>query len=270
MPKKVMERIISFLQTYPGLGVDITGGCPELNPDFRFFIESTYGLASSIMVRTNLTVLLEPDMEWIPQWYRDHKAIVVGSLPCYTKENVDKQRGPNVFDKSIKAIQLLNGLGYGADNTLELDLVYNPGGSFLPGPQEKLEADYKRELNEEYGIRFNKLFTITNAPIGRCRQYLESNGLLEKYKQLLISSFNPEAAKNIMCRTLISVDYMGRLYNCDFNQALSLPIIDTQGNAVTLERLEKILSSGLEIITDDHCFCCTAASGSSCTGSLVR
>jgi radical SAM/Cys-rich protein len=165
---------------------------------------------------------------------------------------------------------MLNGLGYGGDDGLELDLVYNPGGEFLPGPQEQLEADYKRELGGKYGIRFNKLFTITNAPIGRFRRYLESNGRLEHYQRFLAESLNPAAVDNIMCRTLLSVDYKGVLYNCDFNQALGLPVIDAAGNSVTIEQLEDILSDGIEIITGEHCFCCTAGAGSSCTGSLVE
>lgn len=270
MSRDIMEKIIAFLASHPGLCVDMTGGCPELNPDFRFLAERVYKLAASVIVRTNFTVLFEPGMEWLTQWYSDHKVTIIGSLPCYTKDNVDKQRGSNVFEKSIDAIRLLNRLGYGLNGTLELDLVYNPGGDFLPGAQEKLEVDYKRELNEKYAIKFNKLFTITNAPIGRFRQYLESNGLLEKYKQLLISNFNPDAVPNIMCRTLVSLDYRGIVYNCDFNQALNLPLIDSNGNIVTIDTLNDVLNEEINIITDSHCFCCTAGSGSSCTGSLVR
>ena len=270
MPKLIMERIINFVLNHPGLCIDITGGCPELNPDFRFFIDNVYKLAWPLMVRTNLTVFLEPSLDWVPKWYSRHKVVIIGSLPCYTQENVDKQRSPKVFRKSIKAIRLLNELGYGYDEQLELNLVYNPGGDFLPGPQEQLEADYKRELGEKYGIRFNKLFTITNAPIGRFKQYLEANGQLEKYLQLLVENFNPSAAKNIMCRNLLSADYRGMVYNCDFNQALDLPVIDGSGKSVMIEQLEGILSKDLEIITDDHCFCCTAGAGSSCTGSLVK
>jgi radical SAM/Cys-rich protein len=270
MPKAVMEKIIDFLWSHSGLCVDITGGCPELNPDFKFFIDSICELASPVMVRTNLTVLFEAGLEWVPSWYKEHKVVVIGSLPCYTEENVDKQRGANVFRKSIRAIKLLNELSYGYENGLRLNLVYNPGGDFLPGPQEKLEADYKRELNEKYGITFNKLFTIANAPIGRFRHYLEANGLLQHYLRLLVENFNPEAAENIMCRSLVSIDYRGILYNCDFNQALGIPIIDIAGNIVTIEQLEEILSEGLEIITGEHCFCCTAGAGSSCAGSLVK
>ncbi|MHC4575230.1 MAG: arsenosugar biosynthesis radical SAM (seleno)protein ArsS [Planctomycetota bacterium] len=269
MPKRIMQKIIDFLRKRPGLSVDMTGGCPELNPNFRFFVDNVCRLARPLMVRTNFTVFFEPDLDWVPRWYRDRNVIVIGSLPCYTEENVDKQRGPNVFQKSIRAIRMLNKLGYGHNNGLELDLVYNPGGDFLPGPQEKLEADYKRELHDRYGIRFNKLFTMTNAPIGRFKGYLQANGLLEQYLKLLMENFNPDAAESIMCRNLVSVDYRGTVYNCDFNQALGLPIIDAEGNIVTIEQLGDVLSEGLEIITAEHCFCCTAGAGSSCTGPLT-
>ncbi|MBW8039978.1 MAG: radical SAM/Cys-rich domain protein [Planctomycetes bacterium] len=270
MSKTVMEEIIDFLRGCPGLCVDVTGGCPELNPDFRFFINSIYKLASKIMVRTNLTVFFEPGLDWIPQWYSRYKVVLVCSLPCYTQENVDKQRGQGVFKKSIAALKILNGLGYGVDNQLELNLVYNPGGDFLPGPQAQLEADYKRELEEKYGVKFNNLFTITNAPIGRFKRYLKANGKLKQYLRLLMENFNLDTAENIMCRRLISIDYKGVAYNCDFNQALNLPIIDSAGQIVSIERLDDVLSGDIEIITDDHCFCCTAGAGSSCTGSLVK
>lgn len=270
MPRAIMQKIIDFLRNHPNLCIDITGGCPELNRNFKFFIDNVCELTSRLMVRTNLTVLLEPGLDWVAKWYRERGVVLVASLPCYTKENVDKQRGKNVFEKSIAALRILNELGYGYEEELELNLVYNPGADFLPGPQEQLEADYKRELDEKYGIRFNKLFTITNAPIGRFRQYLEVNGRLEKYQQHLVENLNLEAAENIMCRSLVSVDYRGVLYNCDFNQALGLPIIDSKGIPAAIEQLEDILSGNLEIITAEHCFCCTAGTGSSCTGSLVR
>ena len=270
MSRLVMSKIIDFLGMRRGLIVDITGGCPELNPDFKFFLDNTCEPASALMVRTNLTVLLEPGMDWVPGWYSEHRVILIASLPCYTGENVDRQRGRGVFKKSIAALKMLNELGYGVDDRLELNLVYNPGADFLPGLQDQLQADYRKELSENYGVRFNGLFTITNAPIGRFRQFLEANGKLEQYLQLLTENFNPDAAENIMCRNLVSVDYAGLLYNCDFNQALGLPIIDTAGNSVTIEQLEDVLSDGLEIITGEHCFCCTAGAGSSCTGSLVK
>jgi radical SAM/Cys-rich protein len=270
MSKKVMEKITDFLRRHPGLCVDITGGCPELNPDFKFFIDNIYESASPLMVRTNLTVFFEPGLDWIPKWYSKHKIVLTASLPCYTDSNADKQRGQGVFEKSIAALKILNGLGYGVNGWLELNLVYNPGGDFLPGPQEQLEADYKRELSEKYGVKFNNLFTITNAPIGRFKQCLESNGRLEQYLQLLAENFNPDAAENIMCRNLLSVDYSGIVYNCDFNQALNLPVTNNSGKPITIEQLDDVLQGNIEIITDQHCFCCTAGAGSSCIGSLVK
>jgi len=270
MPRAIMQKIIYFLRNHPGLCIDITGGCPELNPNFKFLVDNTCELTSQLMVRTNLTVFLEPGLEWVPKWYSEHEVVLVASLPCYTETNVDKQRGQGVFEKSIVALRMLNELGYGCEEALELDLAYNPGGAFLPGPQEQLEVAYKRELNERYGIRFNRLFTLTNAPLGRFRRQLTANGQFEQYLQLLAENFSPDAAQNIMCRNLISVDYRGVLYNCDFNQALEIPIIDPAGKSVTIEQLEDILSHGPGIITGEHCFCCTAGTGSSCTGSLVK
>ena len=270
MSREVMEEIINFLAGHRELNVDITGGCPELNPDFRFFIENIYDMTISIIVRTNLSVLLEPGLEWVSKWYSDHNVILIASLPCYTQTNVDSQRGDGVFKKSIAALKMLNELGYGYEDSKEIDLVYNPGAGFLPGPQQQLEIDYKRELDKKFGIKFNKLFTITNAPIGRFRQYLKANGQLEVYLQLLTENFNPSAAECIMCRNIISVDYQGVLYNCDFNQALGLNIVDEAGKSVTIRQLDNMLCDELGIITSDHCFCCTAGSGSSCTGSLVK
>ena len=270
MPKEVMEKIIDFSRSYPGLCIDITGGCPELNPDFKFFLDSIYETASPLMVRTNLTVFFEPGLNWVPGWYSKHKVVLIASLPCHTDENVDQQRGEGAFKKSIAALKILNELGYGIDGQPELNLVYNPGGDFLPGPQAQLEADYKRELGKKYGVKFNNLFTITNAPIGRFKRYLKANGKLEQYLQLLKENFNPDAAENIMCRRLISIDYKGLAYNCDFNQALNLPIIDSAGKVVSIERLKDVLSEDIEIITGEHCFCCTAGTGSSCKGSLVK
>ena len=270
MSKTVMEKIIGFLRSHPGLCVDITGGCPELNPDFKFFVDSIVGLTSSIMVRTNLTVFFEPGLDWIPQWYCENRIALIASLPCYTDENVDQQRGRGVFKKSIAAIKLLNDLGYGIDEELQLNLVYNPGTEFLPGPQSQLEADYKKELSGKYGAVFNNLFTITNAPIGRFGQYLKANGKLEQYLQLLVENFNPAAAEEIMCRNLLSVDYRGIVYNCDFNQTLDLPVMNESGDPIAIEQLGGVLQEDVKVITDQHCFCCTAGSGSSCTGSLVK
>ncbi len=270
MTRPVMRKIVDFLQNHPGLCLDMTGGCPELNPDFRFLLEKTCGLVDRMMVRTNLTVFFEPGIDWVCRWYRDHGVVVVGSLPCYTQQNVDAQRGRGVFDRSIEAMRLLNGLGYGKDDRLELDLVYNPAGEFLPGSQATLEADYKKRLHDDYGVVFTRLFTITNAPIGRFRQHLQANGGLEKYLKLLVDNFNPDAIENIMCRSLVSIDYRGIAYNCDFNQALNLPIVDGHGNVVTIDTLSRALGGTIKIIADSHCYCCTAGVGSSCTGALVE
>ena len=270
MPKSVMEKIVAFLQKRPGLTVDVTGGSPELNPHFKFFMENLYPVSSSLLVRTNLTVFFEDGLGWLPGWYRDHKVVVIASLPCYTAENVDSRRGAGVFEKSIKALRILNESGYGRSPDLELDLVYNPGEDFLPSSQKKLEADYKKQLLENYGVRFNHLFTMINAPIGRFKCLLESTGRLDKYMQLLRDNFNAGIAENIMCRTLISVDYQGVLYNCDFNQALRMPIADAAGDPVRIEQIEESLEEGVEILTGGHCFCCTAGAGSSCTGALAK
>lgn len=270
MSKVVMKKVIDFLRLHSGLCVDITGGCPELNPDFKLFADNICELASQVMVRTNLTVFFEPGLSWVPQCYKKNKVILIASLPCYTDKNVNRQRGQGVFKKSIAALKMLNELGYGIDKQLELNLVYNPNGDFLPGPQAQLEADYKRELGEKYGVTFNNLFTLTNAPVGRFKQYLKANGRLEQYLQLLVKNFNPETAENIMCRRLISIDYKGLSYNCDFNQALNLPIVDSAGQVVSVDQLEEVLRDEIEIITGEHCFCCTAGAGSSCKGSLVK
>jgi len=268
MSKEVMEEIIDFLQNQKGLILDITGGSPELHPNFRFFIEETHKLTSRLMVRTNLTIFFEKGMYWIPRWYRDHRVVLIASLPCYTQENVDKQRGNGVFEKSIKALRKLNQLGYG--DCLELNLVYNPGGDFLPGSQRDLETDYKRQLFKNHGIRFDSLFTLTNAPLGRFKDYLKANGRLERYIRLLANNFNPDTASNIMCRTLISVDWQGVLYNCDFNLAAGLPIRDRAGKTLEIDRVQEAIQGGYETVVAEHCYSCTAGAGSSCTGVLIQ
>ena len=267
MSREVMEKIVDFLQNHRGLTLDITGGCPELNPNFRFFIEEAHGLASRLMIRTNLTVLLENGMDWIPQWYRDHQVVVMASLPCYTKENTDRQRGNGVFEKSVEALKRLCELGYGS--SLELNLVYNPGDDFLPGSQRELEVDYREQLLTGYGVRFSNLFTIANAPLGRFKNYLTANGLTEQYIRLLMDSFNPDTVRNIMCRNLISVDWQGVLYNCDFNLAAGLSIRNWSERILKIDDIQDAIQNGHEIVTAEHCYCCTAGAGSSCTGALI-
>ncbi len=267
MGRDVMEKISRFLARKPGLVLDITGGCPEMNPHFRYLIEVTEGLSPRRVVRSNLVIMTEPDMGWLAEFYREKKLVITASLPCYLEENVDRQRGEGVYKRSIAALKRLNTLGYGGE--LELNLVYNPGGNYIPGSQKELEAAYKTEMLERHGIVFNHLYTITNAPIGRFREYLEAQGAFERYLNLLATSFNPEAAGNIMCRTLVSVDWKGFLYNCDFNQAIGLPITSEEHGILKIEDLEDAAINGSELFLTQHCYCCTAGEGSSCTGALT-
>lgn len=267
MGEEVMTQIVGYLSRHPQLILDITGGCPEMNPHFRFLIEKTAGLARRRMLRSNLVIMAEKGYEWLPEFCRDQELVVVGSLPCYLEENVDRQRGSGVYQASIGLLKKLNSLGYGTD--LELNLVYNPGGNYLPGPQRQLEEAYRSELKTRHGIIFNHLFTITNAPIGRFKKHLEADGSYSDYLRKLANSFNPDAAGNIMCRTLISVDWQGKVYNCDFNQVLNMPITADDGSEVTLSDLDGVLISGRKIRLSQHCYCCTAAEGSSCTGALI-
>ena len=267
MGPEVVEKIVGFLARRPGITLDITGGCPEMNPHFRTLVEATAGLSPRRIVRSNLAIMTEPGMEWLPQFCRDQGLVIIASLPCYLEENVDAQRGRGVFGRSIEALKTLNALGYG--DSLELNLVYNPGGDFLPGAQQGLEEAYRAELAARHGIRFNNLFTITNAPIGRFREYLEAKGTYERYLAMLATRFNPDAARTIMCRTLVSVDWKGFLYNCDFNQASGLPITGANGDILKIDDLEEAARTGAELFLAQHCYCCTAGEGSSCTGALV-
>lgn len=268
MPGRIMDDIVRFLSRKEGLTLDITGGCPELNPHFRYFVEKTKPYVKKIMVRSNLTILFEEGMEELPGFYKANRIKLICSMPCYTKENVDKQRGEGVFDKSIKALKFLNKLGFGKENDLQLDLVYNPGGAFLPAEQSSLEKDYKKMLYEQHGIGFHHLITITNAPINRFRQYLEANGNFDEYMKLLIDNFNRDVAGNVMCRNLLNVGWNGIVYDCDFNQALGLALRDEDGKIVEIGDLRPQDLAGKEIIFENHCFCCTAGAGSSCSGAL--
>jgi radical SAM/Cys-rich protein len=263
----VMEQIARFLTRHPGLTLDITGGCPEMNPHFRHFIEQTEGLAPHRLLRSNLAIMAEQGWEWLPEFCRSHELTIIGSLPCFLEENVDRQRGDGVYQKNVHVLKRLNSLGYGTE--LELNLVYNPGGDFVPGSQDDLEAAYKAELAARHGIVFNHLFTITNAPIGRFLERLEADGTYTDYLRLLAGRFNPEVAESIMCRTLISVDWQGKIYNCDFNQALGMPVTADDGAEITIAELEDGAMNGKKIRLAQHCYCCTAGEGSSCTGALV-
>jgi len=249
--------------------VDLTGGAPEMIPDFRYFVERVRALPPSrkIIDRCNLTILVERGFEGLAEFLAAHKVEIIASMPCYSAENVNLQRGEGVFDASIAGLQLLNRLGYGVADDLPLHLVYNPVGPFLPGPQAELEADYKRELGAHFGIVFNKLYTITNLPIARFASYLRHNGKLDEYMALLINAFNPETMEGLMCRNTISVGWRGEVYDCDFNQQLDMQW--QNGSPQFLWDIDPDEVDDREIMTGDHCFGCTAGAGSSCGGALV-
>lgn len=267
MTWETMERILDWAERAGITKVDITGGAPEINPNFRRFVDNFIATGAKVTSRCNLTVLFEPGQKDLAPWYAKRCVRLVCSLPCYSRKNVDAQRGRGVFDKSIAALKLLNAYGYGTDDTLPLDLVYNPGGAALPPPQPKLERDYKQRLFENFGIRFNRLLTLTNLPINRFAHYLDKTGQRDSYQELLVNSFNPETVPGLMCRHLLSVDWLARVYDCDFNQMLDLPL-----GAKPYRYLWDIDADSLDdnpIAVGAHCFGCTAGSGSSCGGALV-
>ena len=267
MTKETMRMCIDILKNYEIPIVDLTGGAPELNPNFLWFAEEIKGLNRHIIVRSNLTILVSNGFEAYPKFMADNEIEIISSLPYYTKSNTDRQRGEGVFEKSIQAIRILNELGYGRTEKLKFNLVYNPVGAFLPPKQEALEKDYKRELLNKHGIVFNNLYTITNMPISRYLDYLIASGNYEGYMDKLINAFNPSAARNVMCKNTISVGWDGRIYDCDFNQMLELPVdhgAPAHLRDFNFNKLEKRL-----IVTKQHCFGCTAGAGSSCGGATT-
>lgn len=273
MPRGVAERTIELLAQSPTVEVvDITGGAPELNPNFRWLVAEARKQGRRVMDRSNLTVFFQPGMEDLPEFLAGHRVEIVASLPCYTAENVDKQRGRGVFEKSIQALQLLNRLGYGIhESPLLLNLVYNPLGPSLPPPQDQLEADYRKQLRDHFGIEFHNLYTLTNIPIERFADFLRLNGQYSAYMDLLVNHFNPRTLPNLMCRSLVSVGWDGKLYDCDFNQMLELNMAPVHGTVgLTIWKLDSFSGfSGRRIRTGSHCFGCTAGTGSSCGGALA-
>ena len=266
MTWETMAKIIGWAEKNKIRSVDITGGAPELNPDFRAFVLELRKLGIRVISRCNLTVLFEPKQQDLADWYAANKIQLVCSLPCYTQDNTDKQRGKGVFDKSITALQLLNSVGYGTDPELTLDLVYNPGGAFLPPEQRQLEIEYKEKLFADYTIIFNKLYALANLPVSRFEHSLTRDGEFDDYMQLLLENFNPQTIDSVMCKTLLSVDWTGKVYDCDFNQMLDLPLADKN-----LSYLWDISAQALydqKIATRYHCFGCTAGAGSSCGGAI--
>lgn len=249
--------------------VDLTGGAPELNASFRELVLEFRGRGLRVIDRCNLTILSEPGFEWLGAFLADNQVDVVASLPCYLEDNVDLQRGSGVFQRSIEGLRQLNALGYGRHGTgLRLDLVFNPNGPNLPPDQSTLETAYKRELHERYGIVFDRLLTIANLPIKRFAKFLQKRGALDGYLRLLAESFNPQAARGVMCRSLLSIGWDGQLYDCDFNQMLQMPV--AAGQPVTvwdIDSLEAFVDKRIAIA--DHCYGCTAGAGSSCGGAIT-
>jgi radical SAM/Cys-rich protein len=270
--RTTIDQLIDWLAKTDIPTVDLTGGAPEMIPDFKYLIERLKALTPPrhVIDRCNLTILLEPGYEDYAQFLARHEIEIIASMPCYSPENVNAQRGNGVFDASIKALQLLNSLGYGTRPELPLHLVYNPNGAFLPGPQEELEADYKRELKDHFGIVFNKLYTITNLPIARFASYLKNNNLLGDYMALLNDAFNPATVNGLMCRNTINVSWQGEVFDCDFNQMLKMPWSRGGGGEVMhLWEVDPAQVENRTILTGEHCFGCTAGAGSSCGGALV-
>lgn len=267
MTAETMQKILAWTEKNTIRHADLTGGAPELIPGFRGFVDGLLEQGVSITSRCNLTVLYEPGQEDLADWYAKRKIRLVCSLPCYTAENVEAQRGKGVFGKSIDALQALNKRGYGRDSELVIDLVYNPVGANLPPAQADLENDYKVRLKEDFGIVFNNLLTITNLPINRFKHFLKRSGQLEGYQQLLVDNFNPATVEPLMCRHLLSVDWQGYLYDCDFNQMLNMPL--KASGRKQLWELDPAKLENAPIAIDEHCYGCTAGAGSSCGGALA-
>jgi radical SAM/Cys-rich protein len=269
MTLETVNQVLAYLLASGARTVDLTGGAPELNPHFRHLVMTARDHGARVIDRCNLTVLFEPGQEGLAEFLAHQRVEIVASLPCYTEELVDRQRGKGVYDASIRAIRLLNGLGYGAEGSgLTLDLVYNPQGPALPPPQAALEADYKRVLGEQFGVVFNRLYTMANMPIQRFGSTLISKGQFNAYMGLLREAHRAENLDAVMCRSLLSVDWQGFLYDCDFNQMLGLPLALPGRRRPHLTDIVGRDLEGNPIMVRDHCYGCTAGQGSSCGGAL--
>jgi len=265
MSRETMQACLDVLARTDIPTIDITGGAPEMNPNFRWLVERAHRLRRHVIDRSNLTILLEPGYGDLPRMLAEHHVEIIASLPCYLADNVDAQRGNGAFDKSIRALRLLNSLGYGrADSGLVLNLIHNPLGSNLPPLQAAIEDDYRRRLAAEYEVTFNRLYTITNMPVGRFLKELVRTDRYETYMEMLIDRFNPNAAAGVMCRTTLSVDWQGKLYDCDFNQMLQLGLAD--GLSANIRDCDIGQLATRHITTGQHCYGCTAGAGSSCQG----
>lgn len=267
---ETVEAILRFLESSKIPIVDITGGAPELNPHFEYLVKSCVRLTRHVIDRCNLTVIFEPGKESLPEFFRENRVELTCSLPCYLEENVDRQRGDGTFELSIRALQILNRLGYGVPGTgLALNVVYNPLGAYLPPPQDKLEQEYNRILRDKYGIAFTHLYCLTNMPITRFEKFLKLRGEYDRYIDLLESAFNPATLDDVMCRNLLSVGWEGSVYDCDFNQMLEMPLSDQEGRPLKIWDLSAHPVEGRQILVGNHCYACTAGAGSSCGGVLV-
>jgi radical SAM/Cys-rich protein len=266
MTETVARRVGGWIREHRPETVDITGGAPELSEWFKYLVETARESGARVIDRNNLTIIEEPDYGWLPAWLAEREVEVIASLPCYTADNVNRQRGNGVFDKSIRALQRLNAAGYG--RTVPLHLVYNPLGAKLPGPQAELEADYKEALQRDFGIVFNRLLTITNQPIARFAEDLRARGQWDEYLELLANSFNPGTVEGLMCRNTLSIGWQGEIYDCDFNQMLGMQM--RNGKPLHLWDVTPALLENWEIQTGIHCLACTAGCGSSCGGALAE
>ncbi len=267
MRRETIDACLDVLQRYKIPTLDITGGAPELIPDFRYFVTEARKLKTKIIVRHNLTVMFEDGQTDLPEFFAENETEVVCSLPYFLQQQTDAQRGMGVFDKSIEALKRLNAVGYGINGKLTLNLVYNPTGAFLPPEQTAIEADFRRELKTRYDISFDDLYTITNMPIARFLDWLRRSGNEEGYMTKLVNAFNPATIGGLMCRNIISVDWLGNLYDCDFNQMLELPVSTLNSQTIFDFDLEKLAKR--QIVTANHCFGCTAGAGSSCGGTVA-
>lgn len=269
MSRPTVLDVLEFMRRSGVKTLDVTGGAPELNPHFRYLVSEARNARVHVIDRCNLTILEQPGQEDLAQFLSGHQVEVVASLPCYLERNVDAQRGRGVFEASIRALRLLNRFGYGEPaSRLTLNLVYNPQGPVLPPAQEKLEQDYRTHLADEFGIRFNRLYVLTNMPIQRFGSTLISKGLFEQYMHLLKSAYEPANLEHVMCRTLLSVDWQGFAYDCDFNQMLGLALHWTHRPRTHIRQLLGADLNGHPIAVRDHCYGCTAGQGSSCGGAL--
>lgn len=279
MDRETIDLLLDYIDQEGIRTLDLTGGAPEMNPEFRYFVSQARKRGVHVMDRCNLTILLEPGYEDLAQFLSDNGVEIVASLPCYTEDNVDKQRGRGVFDASIEGLLKLNALGYGfGAPDKKLSLVYNPGGAFLPPPQVSLQADYKRHLMAHFNIEFDELYTITNMPISRFGSFLLAKGEFEEYMDLLKTSYSQANLDGLMCKSQISVDWQGYIYDCDFNQMLEMPMqlpthksTDLIASTKTRPHIKDLIGVSLEganIVVADHCYGCTAGQGSSCGGAL--